>query len=174
VVGTAGVVVLTRPRAKSAGGPAVIHPFAHTSTTIATSLRTAVLARAAGTPFVLAGARFDVSVGGRAPWTAFAATASAGRGNRWELVAVEVENLTRKSFDPRVLHYRLIAAAGETMYFPALQYGTGPDVARPANPLALGGIAEVELGFAVPSAASGLELAFDPTGMHRRVVVALG
>jgi hypothetical protein len=173
VLAVVAVVVVGRQGSKSPGGPAVIHPFVHTSTTIGGTGGPPILAHAAGTSFVLTGARFEVYLAGRQPWTAFAAKVSPGPRKRWVLVDVEVQNLTRKGFDPRVLHYRLLGAGGAT-FFPRPSYGTGPDVNRPPRPLGVGGRTEVELAFGVLNAATRLELAFDPTGQHKRVVVALG
>jgi hypothetical protein len=124
------------------------------------------------TPFAVDGARFAVFVNARQAWTTFANTVSAGPGNRWVLVTVRVRNMTRVGFDPRVLHYRLMA--GDIDYFPDLSYGTGPALRQPPNPLAGGELVQAELAFHVPTSAIGLELAFDPTGGHERVEVRLG
>ncbi|HEX3872834.1 MAG TPA: hypothetical protein VHW26_01730 [Solirubrobacteraceae bacterium] len=171
----AGVaVVLHDKTSKSPTTPAVIHPVQKTTTNGAAGNQVPVAAHVPQTPFELAGARFAVFVNSRETWTAFAKTVSPGPGNRWVLVAVRVRNLTRTGFDPRVLHYRLMAP-GNLDFFPDLTYGTGPNLHLPPSPLAIGALTQAELAFKVPTSASGLQLAFDPTsGQHERVVVSLG
>ncbi|HEY5198465.1 MAG TPA: hypothetical protein VIJ51_15700 [Solirubrobacteraceae bacterium] len=132
-----------------------------------------VIARTTDAAFVLAGASFEASANSSLPWTDFKRTVSAGPGNRWLLVDVRVRNISRVGFDPRVLHYRVTTPTGAT-YFPNLAYGTAPAARRPANPVPIGAVVQVELAFQVPESAAGLKLAFDPTGRHERLVVALG
>ncbi len=121
----------------------------------------------------MGGARFAVFVEPKQAWTTFVRRVPPARGSRWVLVSVVVRNLTRVGFDPRVLHYRLTATGGAA-YFPDLARGTGPAVRQAPHPLAVGALTQAELAFQVPNAAAGLQLAFDPTGKHERVVVALG
>jgi hypothetical protein len=170
IVAAAGVIALTtHGTTKNPAAPAVIHPQ---TTSSAPTPQTAVFTRAARTPFVLAGARFSVFVNNNEAWASFAKTASAGRGKRWEIVTVDVTNLTRSGFDPRVLHYRLMGR--DVNYFADLAYGTAADASKPPRPLARGALVQVKLAFRVPDAAAGLQLAFDPTGHPARLLVTLG
>jgi uncharacterized protein DUF4352 len=183
VVAVGAAIVLLGGRAgpgPTQTGP--IGPIQRTTTTITPSAPAAtpstpaappIINRTSGTPFVLDGARFNVLVGTQLAWTAFAKGLSPGPGNRWVLVTVTVHNISRAGFDPRVLHYRLVGTGGVN-YFPNLGYGSGPDLRMPPNPVAIGGTAEAELAFQVPAGTGGLELAFDPTGRHERVLVAIG
>jgi hypothetical protein len=172
-VGAGAAIVLLNGRAgpgPTQTGP--IGPIQRTTTTgtPSTPALTPIINRRSGTPFVLDGARFNVLVGTQLAWTAFAKTSSPGPGNRWVLVTVVVHNISRAGFDPRVLHYRLVGPGGVN-YFPNLGYGSGPDLRMPPNPVAIGAAAEAELAFQVPAGTGGLELAFDPTGKHERVLV---
>jgi capsular exopolysaccharide synthesis family protein len=122
--------------------------------------------------FEVAGLRIAVFPNPRQRWTRFADHVSPGAGMSWELVSLSVRNLRRSRFDPRVLHYRLLAPNGQA-YFPNPSFGTTPDVGKPPQPIALQGLSQVELAFQVPTSAAGLELAFDPAGRPDRVLVSL-
>jgi hypothetical protein len=165
----AAAALATLPTSKAPTQPAAIPPT--TKTTIKVP-PTPVLAYSHGRTFTLAGARFTVFVNDDDRWATFTKTVSPGRGDRWELVTVNVKNLTRSDFDPRVLHYRVLA--GRVAYFPNTAYGTAPDARRPPRPVARGRTVDVELAVRVPVTTSGLELAFDPLGQPARVTVTLG
>jgi hypothetical protein len=179
----AGAAVAWLTGLTSSGKPAtrsgLISPLEETTTNGTTtnggsaSPVSPVINRQTNTPFVLAGARFVVSANATQPWTDFKRTVHPGPGRRWLLVGMQVRNISRAGFDPRVLHYRVTTRSGVT-YFPNVRYGTGPDVNHPANPVRVGATVQVELAFQVPTSAAGLQLAFDPTGQHERLVVALG
>jgi hypothetical protein len=190
VLAVAGVAVVLSGVLKHGSTPSgPIRPLEKTTsggsgqTTSGGSEKTTTAASSSGTPrvvvgslkvpFVVDGARFAVFVNARQAWTKFTDTVSAGPGRQWVLVTVRVRNITRLGFDPRVLHYRLLAADGVD-YFPNLAYGTGPALHLPPNPLTGGQLVQAELAFDVPTSAPGLELAFDPTGGHERVEVPLG
>jgi hypothetical protein len=171
----AGATVAVMRDGRASRQPAAlvpIHPIEETKSRVAPSSSSGVIARGPDAPFVVAGARFTVSASAHQPWATFTKRSRPRTGSRWLLVTVKVGNLTRAGFDPRVLHYRVIDAGG-TNYFPNLAYGTGADVHRPARPVPVNKVVQAELAFQVPTGAARLRLAFDPTGRHERVVVAL-
>jgi hypothetical protein len=171
VAAIVAVVVLHKPASKQAAAPSA--PAHKTSVAPGAAAGVQVSTHVTRTPFEIAGARFAVFANPAEPWASFTNRVSAGSGMRWELVTVRVRNLTRTNLDPRALHYRLITPAGVT-YLPNLAYGTGPDVKRPPRPLAPEALVEAKVAFQVPVSATGLELAFDPTGRNIRIVVPLG
>lgn len=131
-----------------------------------------VQVHAARVQFTLAGLQLTVFGAPQEPWTRFVKHVPAGPGQRWELVTVRVTNLTRAGFDPRVLHFRLADARGQT-YYPDRKAGTGPAVGRPPHPLARGQLGQAEVAFRVPQSASGLSLLFNPTTQRLRLQVPL-
>jgi hypothetical protein len=175
VLGAAvAAVVVTGLTSKGQSSPTLIHPL-QASTTGVSPPGGPPAARLHRTKhaFIVGGVRFAVFADPNQAWTTFVRRVPPAQGSRWVLVTLVVRNLSRVGFDPRVLHYRLIAAGGPA-YFPDLGRGTGPDVRRAPHPLAVGALTQAQLAFQVPNAAAGLQLAFDPTGRHERVVVALG
>jgi hypothetical protein len=174
LAGVAAAAILLGVGAKRSTPTGLIRPLEKTTTngSPSTPASTAHL-RTTRTPFEAGQVRFVVLVNSPQAWTNFARHVKPGAGNRWVLVTVLAQNLGRVGFDPRVLHYRLIANDGAN-YFPDLTYGTGPHVHIKPRPLPIGAQTQAELAFAVPRSAVGVQLAFDPTGKHQRVVVGLG
>lgn len=107
-------------------------------------------------PFVLDGVRWAVFASPSQSWTQFTQSAAPGPGKRWMLVAVRVRNLSRGSFVPDGLGYRLTDDAG-TGYAADPEHST-TGAAGPAIPI--NGLDQVQLAFRVPAGATGLTLRY--------------
>lgn len=122
----------------------------------------AVRREPAGEPFVAAGAAFEVLAAPGAAWAAGASRAGAGPGRQAIVVAVEIENLGRRGFDPGALPYLLRGAGGE-LQAPWRSGVVGPDALATRAGLPVGGRAEQRLVFRVPAELRRPVLAIQPS-----------
>ncbi len=131
----------------------------------------AVLVRPLDVPFTIDGARFNVARTRDAAWAVEIRRRPLRPGRTWLTLAAQTRNVSRASFHPRALGFRLRTAAGiaigpDTATVP-------PDVSAAQGRLPIGKRSSVHLGFQIPREALDLTLEFDPRPGPPRVQVPL-
>jgi hypothetical protein len=115
----------------------------------------------AGRGFMAAGVDFRVTTGAAVATGSATQLADPGADRRWVTAVVTTANVTRKTFDPAMLDFRLRTSHGALIY-PDQHGATGPDGLAETGTLRRGQKAQVQLAFRVPSDARGLTLLFEP------------
>jgi len=133
--------------------------------------RNAVIVRPLDVPFTVDGARFNVARTRDAAWAVEIRRRPLRPGRTWVTLATQTRNVSRASFHPRGLGFRLRTAAGiaigpDTATVP-------PDVSAAGGRLPIGRRSSVHLGFQIPREAGELTLEFDPGPGAPRVRVPL-
>jgi len=131
----------------------------------------AVLVRPLDVPFTVDGARFNVARTRDAAWAVEVRRRPLRPGRTWLTLAAQTRNVSRASFHPRALGFRLRTAAGiaigpDTATVP-------PDVSAAQGRLPIGRRTSVHLSFQIPREALDLTLEFDPGPGAPRVQVPL-
>ena len=146
-----GVVALTMPREETPPDPILVRPL--------------------DTPFTLDGAVFNVARTGQSLWALAIRRRQPRPGHSWITLAAQTRNISRTSFFPRALGFRLRTQAGivigpDTVTVPS-------DVTAARGRQAIGKRSSVHLAFQVPSAKQELTLEFDPGRTAPRIRVPL-
>lgn len=121
----------------------------------------AVRTVAAGETFTAARASFRVTAEPQAGWATAVRRRDPGAGQRWLVVAVEVENLGRRGFNPALLSYLL--RAGGTLLAPVRSGVVGPAGLGRAGGLPVGAHALERLVYRVPARLRRAGLAIQPS-----------
>jgi hypothetical protein len=127
--------------------------------------------RQVDTPFTAAGAVFEIAPTSTAEWAIDVREREPGQGREWLTLAARSRNVTRQSFYPRTLGYRLRTSSGviigpQTAVIP-------PELSDPDGRVRPGQRTSVHLGFQVPDEQTGLSLEFDPGSDNSRIRVPL-
>jgi len=146
-----GVVALAMPREEAPPDPILVRPL--------------------DTPFTLDGAVFNVVRTRQSLWALAIRRRQPRPGHSWITLAAQTRNISRTSFFPRALGFRLRTQAGivigpDTVTVPS-------DVTAARGRQAIGKRSSVHLGFQVPSAKQELTLEFDPGRTAPRIRVPL-
>ena len=146
-----GVVALAMPREEAPPDPSLVRPL--------------------DTPFTLDGAVFNVARTRQALWALAIRRRQPRPGHSWITLAAQTRNISRTSFFPRALGFRLRTQAGivigpDTVTVPSI-------VTAARGRQAIGKRSSVHLGFQVPSAKQELTLEFDPGRTAPRIRVPL-
>lgn len=105
---------------------------------------------AAGERFGVAGASFRVVSEPRTKWASASRAQTAGAGHRWIVVAVQIENLGRRRFNPALLSYLLRTPSGG-LSAPAQAGIVGPAGLGMASGLPVGATAQQRLVYRIPA-----------------------
>jgi len=130
-----------------------------------------ILVRPLDTPFTVAGAVFNVVRTRQAPWALAIRRRQLRPGHSWITLAAQTRNISRTSFFPRALGFRLRTQAGIVIGPATAMVPSDVAVARGRQPI--GKRSSVHLGFQVPSGQPGLTLEFDPGPSALRIRVPL-
>ena len=133
--------------------------------------RNAVIVRLPDVPFTVKGAVFNVARTRDAAWALEIRGRPLRPGRTWVTLAAQTRNVSRASFHPRGLGFRLRTAAGVVIGPDAAQ--VPPDVSAAGGRLRIGRRSSVHLGFQIPREAGELTLEFDPGPGAPRVRVPL-
>ena len=133
--------------------------------------RNAVIVRPLDVPFTVDGARFNVARTRDAAWAVEIRRRPLRPGRTWVTLATQTRNVSRASFHPRGLGFRLRTAAGVVIGPDAAQ--VPPDLSAAGGRLPIGRRSSVHLGFQIPREAGELTLEFDPGPGAPRVRVPL-
>jgi hypothetical protein len=136
----------------------------------------AVRLETAEEPFTAAHASFRVLDHPGAGWaSALLRRENPGAGYRWVVVAVEVENLGRRRFNPGLLPYLLRTDSGGSLLAPDRAGVVGPDGLGRASGLPVGARAEERLVYRVPAHTRRTVLSIQPSPLRAlEVRVPLG
>ena len=130
-----------------------------------------ILVRQLDTPFTVAGAVFNVARTREAPWALAIRRRQLRPGHSWITLAAQTRNISRTSFFPRALGFRLRTQAGIVIGPATAMVPSDVAAARGRQPI--GKRSSVHLGFQVPSGQPGLTLEFDPGPSALRIRVPL-
>lgn len=122
----------------------------------------AVRGEAVGEPFTAASASFQVSAHPDSGWARGVQQHNPGARHRWLLVAVEIENLGRRHFNPGLLSYLLRSGDGGLLA-PWRGGVVGPDALGTARGLPVGARAEQRLVYRVPTGLRRPTLVIQPS-----------
>lgn len=131
----------------------------------------AVLVRPLDVPFSVDGARFNIARTRDATWAVEIRRRPLRPGRTWLTLAAQTRNVSRASFHPRALGFRLRTAAGVVIGPDAAT--VPPDVSAAQGRLPIGKRSSVHLGFQIPRETLDLTLEFDPGPGAPRVQVPL-
>jgi hypothetical protein len=124
--------------------------------------RITVRGERAGEPFTAAGAAFRVASHPSSAWAVAARRLGAGADRRLVVVAVAVENLSRRHFNPALLSF-LLRSRGGALIAPREAGIVGPDGLGLASGLPAGAHAEERLVFESPARLRRPVLAIQPS-----------
>ena len=133
--------------------------------------RNAVIVRPLDVPFTVKGAVFNVARTRDAAWALEIRGRPLRPGRTWVTLSTQTRNVSRASFHPRGLGFRVRTAAGVVIGPDTAQ--VPPDVSAAGGRLRIGRRSSVHLGFQIPREAGELTLEFDPGPGAPRVRVPL-
>ena len=133
--------------------------------------RNAVIVRPLDVPFTVNGAVFNIARTRDAPWALEIRERPLRPNRTWLTLAAQTRNVSRASFHPRALGFRLRTATGIVIGPDAAQ--VPPDVSAAQGRLPVGKRSSVHLSFQIPRQAGELTLEFDPGPGAPRVRIPL-